>query len=197
MKISEAQPIYYAKRKQLVDQIRTLYKQKETAKQKYEITGNTAFSEQAATLELSLEATNKAFEENQKVLDEMMEQWVAISNMEVAKQQGDAMAEEAANIGKIMVVFRRIANGDNVPASDERKLMEYNEKMYAAAKNMQALERQLAKKEHKDYDSLWDDEEKKEYPDPMEVADNSEFAGNLPDIEIPEMPAEAGGELTE
>ncbi len=192
MKIAEAQQTFYANRKQLVEQIRSLYSQKEKAEAKYRVTGDTSFAEQAATLELSLDATNKAFEENQKVIDSLMEQWVAVNNMEVAKQQGEAMADSAAEIGKIMIVFRRIASGDNVPMHDERKLMEYDEKMYSTAKSMQSLARQLEKREHKNYDSLWDDEEKPQNPDPMEIADNTEFAGKLPDIEIPEVSVETG-----
>lgn len=192
MKIAEAQQTFYANRKQLVEQIRSLYLQKEKAEAKYRVTGDTSFAEQAATFELSLDATNKAFEENQKVIDSLMEQWVAVNNMEVAKQQGDAMADSAAEIGKIMIVFRRIASGDNVPMHDERKLMEYDEKMYSTAKSMQSLARQLEKREHKNYDSLWDDEEKPQNPDPMEIADNTEFAGKLPDIEIPEVSVETG-----
>lgn len=192
MKIAEAQQTFYANRKQLVEQIRSLYSQKEKAEAKYRVTGDISFAEQAATLELSLDATNKAFEENQKVIDSLMEQWVAVNNMEVAKQQGEAMADSAAEIGKIMIVFRRIASGDNVPMYDERKLMEYDEKMYSTAKSMQSLARQLEKREHKNYDSLWDDEEKPQNPDPMEIADNTEFAGKLPDIEIPEVSVETG-----
>ena len=192
MKIAEAQPTYYANRKQLVEQIRSLYSQKEKADAKYRVTGDASFAEQAASLELSLDATNKAFEENQKVIDSLMEQWVAANNMEVAKQQGDAMADSAAEIGKIMIVFRRIASGDNVPMYDERKLMEYDEKMYSTAKSMQSLARQLEKRDRKNYDSLWDDEEKPQNPDSMEIADNTEFAGELPDIEIPEVPEKIG-----
>lgn len=192
MKIAEAQQTFYANRKQLVEQIRSLYSQKEKAEAKYRVTGDTSFAEQAATLELSLDATNKAFEENQKVIDSLMEQWVAVNNMEVAKQQGEAMADSAAEIGKIMIVFRRIASGDNVPMYDERKLMEYDEKMYSTAKSMQSLARQLEKREYKNYDSLWDDEEKPQNPDPMEIADNTELAGKLPDIEIPEVPETIG-----
>ena len=187
MKIAEAQPTYYANRKQLVDQIRTIYTQKQKAESRYKVTGDASFAEEAATLELSLDATNKAFEENQKVIDSLMEQWVAVSNMEAARQQGEAMAEEVKDIGKIMTVFRRLANGDNVQQYDEKKLMEYDEKMYQAAKDMQMLARQMKEREHKDYDSLWDDEEKPEYSNPMEIADNTEFVGELPDIEIPDV----------
>ena len=193
MKICDAKPIYYQNRKELVDQIRDIAKRKEEAEKQFRITGDTAFSEEAATLELSLDATNKAFEENQKVLDNLVETSVAIQNMETAKQQGDIMAEEAKNLGKIMTVFRRLAHGDIVPQSDEKKLMEYDSKMYTAAKNMQAMAQRM-KDEIKKHKSLWEDEEKKEYPDAEEIAENSEYPGELPDIEIPDSgTANAGG----
>ena len=137
MKIKEAKPIYYANRKELVDQMRSLTKQKEEAEKKYSLTGESRFSEEAATLELSLNATTKAFEDNQKVIDSIMEQWCNVSNMETSKQQGEAMKEYAADMGKIMMVFRRLAHGHIVPRTDEKKLMEYDDKMYQMAKNMQ------------------------------------------------------------
>ena len=56
MKIKDAKPIYYANRKELVDQMRRLTKQKEEAEKKYSLTGESRFSEEAATLELSLNA---------------------------------------------------------------------------------------------------------------------------------------------
>jgi len=41
----------------------------------------------------------------------------------------------------------------------------------------------LAKqKEKEEYDSLWEDEEKKECEDPMETADNAEAFSSGPDI---------------
>ena len=190
MKISEAKPTYYENRRVLVDQIRSLHKQKEKAEATYRITGDTKFSDEAASLELSIKDTQKAFEENQAVLDSLVEQEVAVFNMENSKQQGDAMKDEMENMGKVMTVFRRMAKGDIVPLTDEKKLMEYNEKMYTMAKNMQAMAQQL-EKEHEKHKSLWEDEEEKEYPDPQEVADNTEYAGELPDIAIPEAaPAE-------
>ena len=189
MKIGEAKPTYYYNRQVLVDQIRDLHDKKTKAENSFKLTGNQAFSDQAATLELSLNETQKAFEENQKVLDSLVEQEVAAFNMENSKQEGDAMAEEMENLGKVMIVFRRLAKGDIVPLTDERKLMEYDDKMYQMAKNMQAMAQQL-EKEHEKHKSLREDEEEKEYPDPQEVADNTEFGGELPDIEIPEVPEE-------
>ena len=196
MKICEARPTYYQNRRTLVDQLRTLSKQKEKAEASYRVTGDSKFSEEAATLELNIKDTEKAFEENQAVLDSMAEQHAAIMNMEASKQQADAVAEEGKNMMKIMTVFRRLCNGDIVPLTDEKKLMEYDEKMYSMAKNMQTMAQQLEKEREK-HKSLWEDEEKKEYPDAMEVADNSEYAGPLPDIQIPEVAPPETGEITE
>ena len=192
MKIKDAKPIYYANRKELVDQMRSLTKQKEEAEKKYSLTGESRFSEEAATLELSLNATTKAFEDNQKVIDSIMEQWCNASNMESTKQLGEAMKEYTEDMGKIMMVFRRMANGDIVPRTDEKKLMEYDDKMYQMAKNMQMQAMQMDKK-HKTHKSLWEEEEKKAPEDPMEVEDNAEYAGELPDIEIPEVAVDMGG----
>ena len=196
MKICEARPTYYQNRRTLVDQLRTLSKQKEKAEASYRVTGDSKFSEQAATLELNIKDTEKAFEENQAVLDSMAEQHAAIMNMEASKQQADAVAEEGKNMMKIMTVFRRLCNGDIVPLTDEKKLMEYDEKMYSMAKNMQTMAQQLEKEREK-HKSLWEDEEKKEYPDAMEVADNSEYAGPLPDIQIPDVAPPEATEIVE
>ena len=98
MKIGEAKPQYYANRSQLVDQLRELSKRKEAAEAKFRITGEKSFSDEAASFELSIDATNKAFEENQRVLDSLVEQEVAIANMETSRQQGDAMKEETIEV---------------------------------------------------------------------------------------------------
>ena len=193
MTIGEAKPIYYANRKQLVEQTRTLFRKKQEAEQKYNITGDTRFSEEATSLSISLEATKEAFEKNQDVLDSLMTQETAIFNMENSKLQGEAMEKAAADMGKVIMVFRRLAHGDIVPQTDEKKLMEYDFKMYTTAKNMQMMAQRLdtEKKKHK---SLWEEEEEKVSEDPMEIAENSEYAGTLPDIEIPDA---EGAEITE
>ena len=193
MKIGEAKPIYYENRKKLVEQMRSLSAQKKEAEQKYKLTGDTRFSEEAATLELSLNETNEAFEKNQQVVDSLMEQWCAVSNMESAKQAGEAMEKSAADMGKVIMVFRRLANGDIVPQTDEKKLMEYDFKMYQVAKNMQMMAQQ-AEKDRKKHKSLWEDEEETTPEDPTEIADNTEYSGTLPEIEIPDM---ASAEITE
>ena len=101
------------------------------------------------------------------------------------------MKEIAADMGKIMTVFRRLAHGDTVPQTDEKKLMEYDDKMYQMAKNMQMLAQQM-EKERKKHKSLWEDEEKEAPDDPTEIADNTEYAGELPDIEIPDVSSDTG-----
>ncbi len=76
-----------------------------------------------------------------------------------------------------MELFRRISNGDKVPPADEQKLLEFSQELYMAAKNMAAMK----KEQGKEYDSLWGDEEKTEYADPREVAENSEISIDAPE----------------
>lgn len=85
---------------------------------------------------------------------------------------------------KCLEIFRRIAKGDKVPATDERKLMEFDGKMYMMAKNMSVVH---MGKEGEKWDSLWDEEseKKEEDPDPSEVGENTEV-----DIVMPEVPPE-------
>ena len=70
--------------------------------------------------------------------------------------------------------------GDKVPYSDEKKVMEYDDKMYGKAKQAQMIMAAL-KEKRKEYDSLWD-KEGGEY-DPEGVADNTQAQGELPKIE--------------
>ena len=180
MKISEAQTIYRAYRQELIDQTKDLIKQRDVAQKQYQATGEDAFGEQAATLQLSIDATKKKFDDNQKVLDSLTEQYATVWNAEVAKQQSDPETGMAAEMTKLMTVARRIANGDIVPYSDEKKLMEYSADLYQAVKSAQMLHMM---EEHKKYDSLWDDEEdpSKKY-DPEGKAENAHAQGDLPDI---------------
>ena len=92
----------------------------------------------------------------------------------MADQQADAAEEYAVDMAKIMEVARRIMRGAVVPASDEKKLMEYSQEIYQTAKSVGAMVRRQKKEK---YDSLWGDEEEKEYDDPQEVAENAEAAG--------------------
>ena len=79
-----------------------------------------------------------------------------------------------------MEVARRIMRGDKVPPYDEKKLMEYDWKLYSMAKRAAAMvEIQKKRKAHK---SLWEDEEKKEYADPIEEANNTEAFSTGPEV---------------
>lgn len=182
MRLIEAQQAYRIQRQELIDQRRELLNRRKTLERKMNAAagGRELFAEEAATLELSINANKEKFEENLKVLDNLAEQKAAVWNAEVCRQQSDAMEDYAVDMAKIMEVARRISSGGRVPAADERKLMEYSMELYMSAKNM-AMLKELEEKREK-YDSLWDDEdeEQAEY-DPQGKAENAEV-----DIALPE-----------
>lgn len=181
MKIGEARQLYCAQIKEYQAQKLQLAKQKRELEKKMEASadGKAAFSEEAATLELTMEAVNQKQTEYQDYMSDLTEQWAAYANALSAEQQGDAMAEYAKDLGKIIEVARRIMKGAIVPASDEKKLMEFSMEMYQSAKSIGAMVKREKKEE---YDSLWGDEEEKEYEDPMEAADNEEAFADGPEI---------------
>lgn len=188
MKVGEALTAYRAERKIIVQQRRELYKQKESLEKRMNAAegGRERYADEAATLELSINNLNQRFEENLQVLDQLTDQEVAVWNAEVARQQADVMEDYAVEMGKIMEVAHRIAKGAIVPASDEKKLLDYSFEMYQAAKSMGAMA-QMQKKREK-YDSLWDDEEEEQQEyDPAGKAYNAET-----DIGLPASAAEGG-----
>ena len=85
----------------------------------------------------------------------------------------------AIRVAKVMEVARRLMKGDIVPSTDEKKLMEYNDKLYQMAKNMGEMAKVEKRKKHK---SLWEDEEEKQYEDPDEVGANATAQGTAPQI---------------
>lgn len=181
MKIEEARITYNQQIRAYHEQQIILAKQKKELEHKINTTpdGKNIYANEAATLELTIEAVNEKQDEYKDYMEKLLEQHTAIANMISAEQQGDAMAEYAEDMGKIMEVARRLMKGDIVPATDEKKLMEYSMEMYQAAKNMGFMAKQ---KEREEYDSLWEDEAPKEYEDPIEVADNTEAFAEGPDI---------------
>lgn len=175
MKIGEAQQIY-------ADQVNAYRKQKtELSKQLREAREKRGdnYQSEAATLQLTLDALDEKESEYQKYLDQLAERYCAYWNAEVAEQQKEAGKESAAEMGKIMEVARRIMKGSIVPASDEKKLMEFSMDMYQMAKNIGAMVRQEKKEK---YDSLWGEEKKKEQSDPKEVAENADAGPMGPEI---------------
>lgn len=194
MKLGDAISKYRDYRQQLCERQKLLTKKLKDAQTNAEMTGDCMWNEQAATLELSLSENKKLFEENQKVLDGLIEQRVAAFNMEVAKQQADAQGGMYEDLAKIMTTVARMCAGDKVPPSDEKKVMEYDQDMYMAAKQAQAAMASI-KERQKEYDTLWEegDNETKEY-NPEDVANNTEAMGDLPEIpsgEGMEMPTES------
>ena len=180
MKIVEARQLYGSQIKAYQEQRNALTKQKQELEKKMNAVedGKNIYANEAAILELTIEAVDKKQNEYRDYMGKLSEQWAATANLVSAKQQGEAMEDYVEDLGKIMEVARRIMKGGIVPASDERKLMEYSMEMYQAAKNMGALA-----KEREEYDSLWDDKEKKvEYGDPAEIADAAEVFTEGPAI---------------
>ena len=180
MKISVVRIQYSHQIKSYREQQVLLANRKKELEQKIRATsdGVTIFANEAATLELQMNAVNEKQSEYKDYMEKLMEQWAAVANMESAKQQGEAMEEYAIDLAKIMEVARRIMKGGIVPPEDEKKLMEYSMELYQAAKNIGALA-----KEREEYDTLWEEEPEEGEPvDPMEVADNAEAFATGPEI---------------
>ena len=181
MKIEEARQTYNVQIKSFYDKQRELYKQRQELDEKIKTTenGSIIYKNEAASLELQYNAVSEKRQEYQDYMDKLMEQWSNEFDMVVADQQADAYAEAAKDMQKIMLVARRIMHGDKVPAKDEKKLMEFDYKLYSMAKSAGAMAKLKERKEHK---SLWEDAEKKQSPDAKEVADNTEAFANGPEI---------------
>lgn len=143
--------------------------------------GKELYGEEAATLELKYNAVKDKQDEYQKYMNDIMEQWQAQFDKVAAKQQARNAKEYGAELGKIMEVARRIIHGDTVPASDEKKLMEFDSDLYQMAKSAGEMAKRLNEKRKK-YKSLWEDEEDKTYEDSMESADSKELDGCGPDV---------------
>ncbi len=185
MKIGEAQQKYREQVHSYRQQKSALTKQLEDVRKKLQHfpadkETQEKYQSEAATLELTLDALDEKESEYQEYLDQLAERYCAYWNATVAEQQKDASAEYAADVAKVMEVARRIMKGAIVPASDERKLMEFSQDMYQVAKNIGAMARNEKKEK---YDSLWeDDKEQKEYDDPQEVAENASAGPAGPQI---------------
>ena len=181
MKIGEAQQIYRQQVKEYQAQKASISKQLKNIQNRMKVSTDKQeqYESEAATLELTLNALDEKQQEYYDYLDRLADQYCAYWNATVAEQQADAAEEYAIDMGKIMEVARRIMKGAIVPASDEKKLMDFSFEMYQTAKNIGAMAQQQKKEK---YDSLWGEEEEKEYDDPQEVAENAEAAAGAPEI---------------
>lgn len=184
MKVGDAQKLYRAQRATIIDRRRKLVKKKEELEKKIKTTFDSekreVYTNEAATLELSIGALNEKFDENQEVLDRLTQQYASVFNAEASRQQKDAMEDAAVEMGKIMEVARRIGKGARVPANDEKKVMDYSMELYMAAKNL-AMINKMNKKKKEEYDSLWGDEEEKKEYDPEGKAENAETSVEAPE----------------
>ena len=181
MKLGEAIPKYQAYRNQLQDKKKDIYKQLKNARDKAERTGNDEWTQKAAQLQLSYDKASEDFDKYENALNGLRDHlWFASSDAENAKALADPETGLGATIAKIMTTVARMCAGDKVPYSDEKKVMEYDDKMYGKAKQAQMIMAAL-KEKRKEYDSLWD-KEGGEY-DPEGVADNTQAQGELPKIE--------------
>ena len=164
----------------------------EAARKKSEEEGVTfefseAYLEREKELQEKIDELSGLIKKDEKTLDDLIDQEVGIFNSIASKQQADTMKEYGEEMAKCLEIARRISRGDRVPAQDEKKLMDFNMDIYKMAKEMAAINME---KEHKEWDSLWGDEEEKEYEDPREASENAET-----DVGMPEgMEAAAGAE---
>lgn len=201
MKIGEAQKLYRqqlsflrGQRSDFVKQQKENREKMEEARKKSEEQGVTfelseTYLEREKELQEKIDELSGQIKGNEKTLDDLIEQEVGIFNSVASRQQADAMKEYGEDMAKCLEIARRISRGDRVPAQDEKKLMDFNMEIYQMAKEMAALNRD---KEHKDWDSLWGDEEEKNYEDPQEVSENAETDVGMPEgMEEASSPQEA------
>ena len=86
-----------------------------------------------------------------------------------AKTQAEGAKKYGEDMGKLLTVFRLMCQGHNVPHSDEKKLMEFDDKMYQAAKNAQMMAQLREKQKQKNEKSQWDEEEEAEFREKMDA----------------------------
>lgn len=190
MKIGDAQKAYRqqlsllrGQKRDYVNQQKENREKMEEARKKSEAQGVTfelseAYLEREKELQEKIDELSGQIDKNEKTLDELIEQEVGIFNSIVAKQQGDAWKEYGEEMAKCLEIARRISRGDRVPAQDEKKLMDFNMDIYKMAKEMATMNREG---KHKEWESLWGEEEEKEYEDPFEASQNAETNVGMPE----------------
>lgn len=181
MKIGEARQLYRGQVKAYQEQKAVLSKRLGDLRSRMEASDDEKerHAAEGVALELSIGALDAKQEEYQEYLNKLSDKYCAYWNAEVTRQQADAAEEYAQDMGKIMEVARRIMKGGTVPASDEKKLMEFSFELYQTAKNIGSIARQ---KDKEKYDSLWGEEEEKEYGDPEEAAEGAQAVAGAPEI---------------
>lgn len=183
MTVGEARKTYSVQLRNYNVQKYKLAKQKNELADKIKSTENGAaiYAGEAATLKLTYNAVAQKQEEYQNYMDQLMEQWNMKHDAVATKENVEAEKEGFEDLRKIMEVVRRMTKGDNVPQSDEKKVMEYDKDMYQMAKSAQMIA-QMRRKDREDHDSLWEDEEERQQEDPTESADGQEAFMDGPEI---------------
>ncbi|MDE6025096.1 MAG: hypothetical protein K2G45_06575 [Lachnospiraceae bacterium] len=181
MRIEDARKTYNVQLRSYNEQKCNLAKKKQELNEKIKKTENGAeiYKDEAAVLELQYNAVSEKYDEYHAYMDKLLEQWSTELDKISGQQQAEAMEEAGQELSKILIIARRIMHGDQVPSQDEKKLMDFDEKLYQMAKSAGALAKYRDKKKH---DSLWDDEEKKEKIDAMEEANNTEAFAAGPEV---------------
>ena len=175
MKIRDAKQVYS-------DQLNVLWDKKQSLTKllkEQESSGQAIPSVDRLELTRELSEVDAQYKATQSVMEGILTRESLIHNSEVAKQQGEAIANWGKELSKIMEVYRRIASGAKVPPKDEKKLMDFSYKLYMAAKTAA-----MSHQNDEEYDSLWEDEEESsgEIPDAHEIAENSEISVAPPEV---------------
>ena len=170
MKIRDAKQVYSAQMSMLRDKRQAL----SAMLKEPEKGGSPAASFDRVEISRELSRTDAQYDALSQVMESITATETMVHDAEASKQQCETMAEAAKEMSKMMEVYRRIASGAKVPAKDEKKLMDYDFKLYMAAK--QAA--QFAKQNDEEYDSLWEDEEEQaeEQKDASEIAGDTEIS---------------------
>ncbi|MCI5937858.1 MAG: hypothetical protein MRZ36_07690 [Eubacterium sp.] len=181
MKVGEARHTYSAQLRAYNEKKYDLALKRNELQEKIKTTenGSVIYADEAVSLELTYQAVSDKYDEYSTYMDQLMAQFDSKMNEISTKQSAEAEKEGFDELAKIIIVARRLMHGDIVPASDEKKLMEYDSDLYQMAKNAQML---AQSREKKKYDSLWEDEEKKEKVDAMEAADGQEAFASGPEV---------------
>lgn len=110
-------------------------------------------------------------EEKQSLRQQKLEEDALKQEYREQVQASKKEAEAYRDLAKIMEIARRISNGDRVPAADEKKLMEFSEDLYQTAKAAAMINED---KEHKEYDSLFEEEDENDVKSKMRSLEREE-----------------------
>lgn len=117
------------------------------------------------------EQDEEEHEEKQSLRQQKLEEDALKQEYREQVQASKKEAEAYHDLAKIMEIARRISNGDRVPAADEKKLMEFSEDLYQTAKAAAMINED---KEHKEYDSLFEEEDENDVKSKMRSLEREE-----------------------